>query len=195
MKRLHAVVMIMRPFCRFSITSIIVRHSRKNSETMVDFCTDFQAHKGVPSQIEQVSGDMSPALIKGVEENLPEAAIVFDRFHVTKVINKAIDDIRKEETKHNSLLKGSKYLFLSNQENLSEKQRRKFDDIKISGLNFKTMKAYHIRESYQQIYKAKTPKIFEQMLIKWYFWATHSRLSQMIKAARTIKNHWQGVLH
>ena len=167
----------------------------KNSETIADFCTDFQAHKGVPSQIEQVSCDMSPAFIKGVEENLPEAAIVFDRFHVTKVINKAIDDIRKEETKHNPLLKGSKYLFLSNQENLSEKQRRKFDDIKISGLNFKTMKAYHIREAYQQIYKAKTPKIFEQMLIKWYFWATHSRLSQMIKAARTIKKHWQGVLN
>ena len=112
---------------------------------------------------------MSPAFIKGVEENLPEAAIVFDRFHVTKVINKAIDDIRKEETKHNPLLKGSKYLFLSNQENLSEKQRRKFDDIKISGLHFNTMKAYHIREAYQQIYKAKTPKIFEQKLIKWYF--------------------------
>ena len=104
----------------------------KNSETIADFCTDFQAHKGVPSQIEQVSCDMSPAFIKGVEENHPETAIVFDRFHVTKVINKAIDDIRKEETKHNPLLKGSKYLFLSNQENLSEKQRQKFDDIKIS---------------------------------------------------------------
>jgi transposase len=81
-------------------------------------------------------------------------------------------------------------IFLSNQENLSEKQRRKFDDIKISGLNLKTMKAYHIREAYQQIYKARTLKIFEQMLVKWYFWATHSLLTQMIKAARTIKNHW-----
>ncbi len=91
----------------------------KNSETIADFCSDFQAHKGVPSQIEQVSGDMSPAFIKGVEEYLLEAAIVFDRFHVKKVFNKAFDDIRKDETKHNPLLKGSKYLFLSNQENLS----------------------------------------------------------------------------
>ncbi len=182
-------------FVDLAARRILYDTAGKNSETIADFCTNFQAHKDVPSQIEQISGDMSPALIKGVEENLPEAAIVFDRFHVTKVINKAIDDIRKEETKHNPLLKGSKYLFLSNQENLSEKQRRKIDDIKISGLRFKTMKAYHIRKAYQQIYKAKSPKIFEQMLIKWYFWATHSRLSQMIKAARIIKNHWQGVLY
>ena len=109
----------------------------KNSETIAYFCTDFQAHRGVLSQIEHVSGDMSPAFIKGEEEYLPEAAIVFDRFHMTKLINKAIDDIRKEETKHNPLLKGSKYLFLSHQENLSEKQRRKFDDIKLSGLHCK----------------------------------------------------------
>ena len=134
-------------FVDLAARRILYDTAGKNSEKIADFCTDFQAHKGVPSQIEQVSGDMSPAFIKGVEENL------------------------------------------------SEKQRRKFDDIKISGLHFNTMKAYHIREAYQQIYKAKTPKIFEQMLIKWYFWATHSRLSQMIKAARTIKNHWQSALN
>ena len=49
------------------------------------------------------------------------------------------------------------------------------------------MKAYHIFEAYQQIYKARIPKIFELLLTKWYCWATHSRLTQMIKAARTIK--------
>ena len=134
-------------FVDLAARRILYDTADKNSETITDFCSDFQAHKGVPSQIEQVSGDMSPVFIKGVEENL------------------------------------------------SVKQRRKFDDIKISGLHFKTMKAYHIRVTYQQIYKAKTPKIFEQMLIKWYFWAIHSRLTQMIKAARTIKNHWQGVLN
>lgn len=109
---------------------------------------------------------MSPAFIKGVKEYLPEAAIVVDRFQVTKVINKANDDIRKEQSKHNPLLKGSKFLFLTDLENLSEKPRRKFDDMKRSGLHFKTMKAYHIREAYQQKYKARTPKIFEQMLKK-----------------------------
>ena len=167
----------------------------KNGETNADFCTDLQVHKGVPSQIEQVYRELSPAFIKGEEEYLSEVEMVFDRFHVTKVISKAIDDIRKVVTKKNPLLEGSKYLFSSNQENRIEKQRREFVDIKLSGLHFKTMKAYHIREGYQQIYKTRTPKIFEQILFKWYFWATHSRLTQMNKAARRIKNHWQGVLN
>ena len=57
------------------------------------------------------------------------------------------------------------------------------------------MKAYHIRETYHQIYNARSPKIFEQILTKWYIWVTHSRLAQMIKAARTIKNHCQDVVH
>ena len=70
----------------------------KNSETITDFFTDFQAHKAVPSQIEKVSVDISPAFIKGVEEYLPEAELIFDRFHMTKLINKAIDDNRKKET-------------------------------------------------------------------------------------------------
>ena len=69
----------------------------KNSETNADFCTDLQAHKGVPSQIEQVSRDLSPAFIKGEEEYLSEVEMVFDRLHVTKVISKAIDDIRKRK--------------------------------------------------------------------------------------------------
>ena len=167
----------------------------KDSETIEAFCADLQEHKGTPAQIEQVSCDMSPAFIKGVEAHLPQAAIVFDRFHITKVINKAIDDIRRLETKDNPLLKGSRYLFLSNQENLSQKQRVKFDDIKLSVLNTKTMRAYHIREAFQQIYNARSPRIFEKLLKKWYYWASHCRIEPMVKAAKTIKNHWDGVLN
>jgi transposase len=138
---------------------------------------------------------MSHAFIKGVETHLPQAAIVFDRFHITKVINKAIDDIRRLETKDNPLMKGSRYLFLSNQENHSRKQRVKFDDIKISVLNTKTMRAYHIREAFQQIYIERSPKIFEKLLKKWYYWASHCRIDTMVKAAKSNKNHLDGILN
>lgn len=57
------------------------------------------------------------------------------------------------------------------------------------------MKALHIREAYQQIYQAKTPHLSEQLLKKWYFRATHCQLTQMFKAARTIRKHWQGILN
>jgi transposase len=166
----------------------------KDSDTLAAFCTDLQAHRCNLNQIEKITCDKSPTFIKGVEESLPQAAIIFDRFHVTKVINEAFDIIRKKETKNQPLLKGSQYLFLTNRENLHEKKVEKFEEIRLSGLNQKTMKALHIREYYQQIYLAKSPRMFERLLKKWYYWATHCRLEQMIKSARTIKKHWQGVL-
>jgi transposase len=57
-----------------------------------------------------------------------------------------------------------------------------------------SIRAIHIRENFQKLYKAPTEEDFEDLLKKWYFWATHSRLEPMIKAAKTIKNDWDGVL-
>lgn len=64
----------------------------------------------------------------------------------------------------------------------------------MSRLNLKTVRAYHIRENFQGIYKEKTRKDFEKSLKKWYFWATHSRIEAIKEAAKTIKRHWSGVL-
>ncbi len=52
----------------------------------------------------------------------------------------------------------------------------------------------HIRESFQEIYLASNETIFEELLKKWFFWATHSQLKPMKEAAYTIKNHWSGVI-
>jgi transposase len=59
---------------------------------------------------------------------------------------------------------------------------------------FHMVKALHLREGFQERYKAPGPDAFEGMLKRWYFWATHSRIEPMIQAARTIKAHWEGVL-
>ncbi|MCP4269705.1 MAG: transposase, partial [Candidatus Brocadiaceae bacterium] len=64
----------------------------------------------------------------------------------------------------------------------------------ISRLNLKSIRALHIRENFQEIYKAQTENEFENLLNKWYFWATHSRLDPIKEAAYMIKNHWDGVL-
>jgi len=166
----------------------------KDHRVVADFVTDLKAHQGAADNIQQISCDMSPAFIKGVEENLPDAAIVFDRFHVTKIINYAVDKVRRDEVKLNPILKGSRYLFLKNRQNLTKYQTTMLETLSISGLNLKTMRALAIREAFQQIYQAPTPEIFEKLLKLWYFWATHSRIPYMIEAARTIKRHWNGVV-
>jgi len=94
----------------------------KDHKTLGEFVDDLAAHKGEPEKITDVSCDMSPAFIKGVKEHFPEAKITFDRFHIMKILNKAVDKVRKEEVKVQSLLKGNKYIFLKNKSNLTDKR-------------------------------------------------------------------------
>lgn len=167
----------------------------KGSETMTAFVKDFKERHGDPQSITDVSIDMSPAFIKGVEENLPNAAITFDKYHIMKIINAAVDNVRKSETKEQWLLRGQKYLFLKNRENLTESQLKALKNIEsMPRINLKTVKAYHIRENFQEIYKEVTQEGFEKALKKWYFWATHSRIEEIKEAAKTVKRHWSGVL-
>ena len=167
----------------------------KDSLTVARFAYDFQNHNGSIEAIKDVSCDMSPAFIKGVKENLPNAQITFDKFHILKIINEAVDKVRKEEVGTNKLLKGTKYIWLKNYNNLTMKQKEKLDEFTMSSMNTKTLRAYNIRQSFQEIYQAKTEDEFITYLNKWYYWATHSRLEPIIKAAKTIKRHWDGVVH
>ena len=167
----------------------------KDSNTLKAFKKDFEAHKGSVENIRFVSCDMSPAFIKGVTEHLPNAQITFDKFHILKIINSAVDEVRKQESKENILLKGTKYLWLKNSTNLTQKQQTRFQELTLSNIHLKTYRAYQIRQAFQDIYAAQSKEEFLTYLQKWYNWATHSRLDPVIKAAKSIKKHWDGVIN
>ena len=166
----------------------------KNKETVKAFADDLAAHNGKPEAITDVSCDMSPAFIRGITDHLPNAKITFDRFHIMKVLNTAVDQVRKQEVLLQSILKGHKYIFLKNKSNLTIKQHQTRQELSISKLNLKSIRALHLRENFQEIYKSDSYEQFETLLKKWYFWATHSRIAPIKQAAYTIKNHWDGVL-
>jgi transposase len=167
----------------------------KGAETIAAFTEDFREHHGHPQAITDIAMDMSPAFLKGVEENLPHAAITFDKYHILKILNTAVDAVRKAEGKHQELLRGQKYLFLKNRQNLTDAQRQMLTSLEsMPRLNLKTIRAYHIRENFQEIYQEETRESFERTLRRWYFWATHSRIEPIKEAAKTIKRHWSGVL-
>lgn len=167
----------------------------KSSDTLESFVEDLEKHQGSREQIENVSCDMSPAFIKGVKENLPNAEITFDKFHIMKLINEAVDQVRRQEAKHQDILKGYRYLFLKNYENLTSKQKTELQTLQLSKYKLKSVRALHIRENFQEIYRAESVEAFEHLLKKWYFWATHSRLQPIINVARTIKKHWDGIVN
>ena len=164
----------------------------KGADTIAAFADDLAKHGGDPNAIAEVCIDMSPAFIKGVAENLPEADITFDKFHAVKIVNDAVDQVRRAEQKTQSLLRGTRYIWLRNPSGLNDHQRETLAALPTR--NLKTARAYQIKLSFQDLYQQPSIEAAEAYLKKWYFWATHSRIAPVIAAARTVKNHWDGIL-
>jgi transposase len=165
----------------------------KDASTIDTFSNDFKQHNGDCNKIQSVCCDMSPAFIKGVTNTFPDASIVFDKFHVMKIVNEGVDAVRRMEQSENDVLRKTRYTWLKNPENLTVKQQKKLDSLK--EMNLKTVRAYNLRLSLRDFWNIQDRDFAEQFLKKWYFWATHSRLKPMIGVAKTIKNHWDGILN
>nr|WP_294505962.1 transposase [uncultured Rhodopila sp.] len=97
-----------------------------------------------------------------------------------------------DEQKGQRLLRGTRYIWLRNPDNLSERQRDALDSLPTRHL--KTARAYRIRLAFQELYGQDTPEQAALFLKRWYFWATRSRLPPMLAAAYTVKRHWDGIL-
>ena len=79
-------------------------------------------HKGDPTQIESICSDMSPAFIKGIIEEFPQSSIVFDKFDVMKLVNEAVDEVRRIESQRNQLLSNTRNIWLKNPSSLTQNQ-------------------------------------------------------------------------
>jgi transposase len=189
-KRGHNYVSL---FVDFDEARILFATEGKGASTVERFQQDLIAHNGYPESIAEICSDMSPAFIKGVAKCFPTAHLTFDKFHIMKVINEAVDEVRRQEQKDRPELIRTRYLWLKNQNNLKSAQIKTLDELQIKKLNLKTSRAYHIRLNFQEFFEQRV-EAAEPFLKKWYFWATHSRLQPIKEAAYTIKRHWDGVL-
>lgn len=157
------------------------------------FVKDLEAHGGQAEKIDSVCIDMSKSYVAGVGEHLSHAEITFDPFHVMAIVNKAVDLVRRQEAKTEPVLKKTRYLWLRNEANRTQKQQDQFDNLPKSRL--KTARAWQIKTLLQEIYQqCQTITDAEQALARWYSWAIRCRLEPMKDAARTIRRHWNGIL-
>jgi transposase len=149
--------------------------------------------------IEAISLDMWPAYIKACRDKVPGAdgKMVFDRFHIMRHVVEAVDTVRKHE--HKALMKAgddtltkSKYLWLTNPENMTDKARERFAELKTAEL--KTGRAWALKEALRELWSYKSAAWATKFWKRWYFWATHSRLAPMIDAAKLIARHLPNVL-
>ena len=113
--------------------------------------------------------------------------------HIMKIMNAAVDQVRREEAKTRDEHKKTRYLWLKNPSNLTAKQKQTMDQLPTH--NLKTARVYQICLTFQGLFKQPTRKAGEAFLKRWYYWAAHSRLDSIIAAAKTIKNHWNGILN
>ena len=164
----------------------------RGADVVREFADWVDAHNSDASRIKEVCIDMSGAFIKGVGENLTEAQITFDKFHVMKLIGDAVDETRRAESKARPELKRSRYVWLRNKENLTAAGRKTL--AALSSLHLKTERAYQMRLAFQEVYGQPTRGWAELMMDKWDSWAMRSRIEPMKAVARTIRKHDDGIL-
>jgi transposase len=168
------------------------------------FVEELGRHNGHPHGITQVSMDMSAAYEKGVREWCRNAQVVFDKFHIIAHVNKAVDQVRRAELRVGGdqawqWLRGSKWLWCKNPENLNDNQRQNLERIKDK--NFCTAKAYQMRLVLQDIYKSETASTARHRLrvwCRWVRWVAHFHkellFRSMLKVADMIENYLAGIL-
>ena len=138
-----------------------------------------------------VSADMWKAYLVSINEILPKAKVVHDRFHLIKYLNEAIDKVRRREVIDHEELKDSRYALLKNQENLTEKQRIKFESIQ--GANFEVSRAWRIRENFKDIFKSTNMEEAVGLFWKWGASVLNANIQEMNKVAKMFNNHIIGV--
>lgn len=141
--------------------------------------------------------DMWPAFINAVGETLPDAELVFDRFHVSKPMGDAVNMVRRGE--HKELIKtgdtrlvGSRFDWLRSEETIRPDKREDFDALKASEL--KTARAWAIKELLKAFWECPSEGFAETHFHRWYHWAIRSHLAPVKKVARMLKKHLAGLL-
>lgn len=149
-----------------------------------------------PSELEQVllvSMDMWKPYMNAVKEIIPKAEIVHDKYHVAAYLNKAVDQVRRKEVKKQEILKKSRFLFFKNEENWTESQRWKFEQI--NEINLDTSKAWKIKENFKGIYMQGDKQLCLRYFEQWYENTLELNIQPMIKVADTMLRHLDGIIN
>jgi len=155
-----------------------------------------ETHNLLP--LKAVSMDMWKAFMNETAIVLPEADIVHDKFHIIKYLNEAVDKTRIEENKklvenNDETLKKSKYLFLKNEENMTEKQLNSFEILK--ELTLKTCQAWRIKENFKGFFKCTYINEAKTYFNQWFHDVKESGITQMLKVGTMLLHHGEGLLN
>lgn len=150
------------------------------------------------AQLECVTLDMSAGYEKAIRQHAPHAQIIFDRFHVQRLVSDAVDAVRRDQlrdlrgTEEGRDLFRSRFALLKSPWNLTPSDEQKLHDIQRT--NKWLYRAYLLKETLADALDSTQPWRMERKLRDWLAWASRSRLGPLVKAARTIRKHFDGIL-
>jgi transposase len=156
--------------------------------------------RGSKARIEAVAMDMSKAYREAVSTHLPKATIVFDRFHVVKLFNEKLTQLRRDlhreatDVLHKQVLKGTRWLLLKNPENLDERRDEKKRLEEALALNKSLALAYYMKEDLRRFWEQPGKRFATAWLNDWIRRAEASGIKALQQMAKTLAAHRSGLL-
>lgn len=184
--------------------TVVIDHDRqrviwagegKSADTLYTFFDELSDDQ--LDSIQLVSIDMSAAYIKAIEHYLPDATVVFDRFHVARLTQDAVDEVRRVQMRaldpeNSRRLKRTRWLLLKRPEHLTLPEKTKLDLVRRA--NNALYRAYLLKETFLDIFDYKSPWRARRAIEAWIAWAQRSRLTPFVRLARTVRKHLDGIL-
>jgi len=152
------------------------------------------------AKIEAVATDMSPAYISAVTTHLPDATLIFDRFHVIKLYNDKLSDLRRAmyrdltDTLQRKAIKGTRWLLLKRPDQLDDSRRETRRLEEALKLNEPLAIAYYLKEELTEIWEQDDRASAEALLMEWITYAESSAIRMLVDFAKTLRFHAIGIL-
>ena len=169
----------------------------RTAKTLLRFFKMLGRHRTAALQF--ICSDMWKPYLKVIAKKASQATHILDRYHIVAKLNKALDDIRAAEAKqlardgYEPVLKRSRWCFLKREENLTDKQRIKLDDL--FQYDLKSVRGYLLKQSFQLLWEYTSPYWAGRFLNGWLARAMRSRLEPIKKVARSIRRHRELILN
>ena len=169
----------------------------KSADSLDDFWRKLKASR---ARIRAVATDLSPAYLLAVSQNLPKAVHVFDRFHVTKLFNDKLSDLRRQVQRaaqtieQKQVIKGTRWLLLKHPDNLNpaRNEQQRLDDA--LRLNRPLFIAYQLKEDLRQLWEQNNKHAAARFLDDWLARASLSGIQMLKTMAKTLQLHRHGLL-
>lgn len=187
-KKGHNYLTIMADRERKKVVGIAVG---KDHEAFAHALLDMEVRGASRQEVRTVTMDMSTSYIKGAKESLQQASIVFDRFHIAKQMNAAVDEVRRQDQRTYKTLKNSRYLWLRNSNKLNDEQHQHVECLALSHPNIGT--AYRLKEQLHAIFNDAQHNWRIAPLQAWMKVAQKSKLAPILKFVKMMRRHWYGI--